>query len=155
MAGSRLAPEASRRELESQYLDTFDEAEWTSEIYEQASEYADAELRQWEGRVGWDPVVMKIVVRGLDDPIELADRQSPGGRPGLALARTVSCGCRTQYLLPVYGLVYAGIRASIGIAKPGTHVRPMRLRVPGERRPPGESVYSFRDGMMVVDVHER
>lgn len=155
MAGSRLAPEASRWELWSQYLDAFDETEWKPEIYEQASQYAAEELGEWGGRVGWDSAVMKIVVRGLDDPIELADRQSPGGRPGLALVRCVTCGCRTQYLLPVLALVYAGIRACIGIAKPGTHVRPMPPLYPGEPRPPAESMYSFRDGKMVVDVHER
>ena len=155
MAGSWLAPEASRRELRSQYLDSFDETEWSAEIYEQASQYADEELREWEGRVGWDPEAKKIVVRGLDDPIELADRQSPGGRTGLALVRSVSCGCRTHYLLAVYALVYAGIRACIGIAKPGTHVRPMPMPEFSEPRPPSESVYSFRDGRMVIDVHER
>jgi hypothetical protein len=155
IAGSRLAPEASRQELRSQYLDTFDETEWTSEIFEQASQYADEEIREWGGRVGWDPTVMKIVVRGLDDPIELANRQFPEGSPGVALVRSVTCGCRTLYMLPVYALVYAGIRACIGISKPGTHVRPMPARDPSEPRPPAESVYSFRDGKMLVDVHER
>jgi hypothetical protein len=155
MAGSRLSPEVSRRELRSEYLDMFDETEWTSEVYEQASQYADEELREWGGRLGWDPTVMKIVVRGLDDPIELANRQFPEGSPGLALVRSVTCGCRTRYMLPVYALVYAGIRACIGIAKPGTHVRPMPPREPSEPRPPGESMYLFRAGKMLVDVHER
>jgi hypothetical protein len=65
IVGSRLAPEASRQELRSGFLDTSHETEWTSEIYEQASQYADEEISEL-GRVGWEPAVMKIVVRGLD-----------------------------------------------------------------------------------------
>jgi hypothetical protein len=155
MAGSRLGPEASQRELRSQYLGTFDETQWTSEIYEQASEYADEELRQWDGHVGWDPTLRKILIRGLDDPIEVADQQSPQGRPGLALVHAVTCGCRTHYLLAVYALVYAGLRVCIGMAHPGTYVRPMPWPEFGDSRPQGESVYSFKDGKMVIDVHER
>ena len=97
---------------------------------------------------------MKIVVRGLDDPIELANRQFPEGSPGLALVRSATCGCRTLYMLPVYALVYAGIRACIGISKPGTHVRPASARSQ-RAAAASQSVYSFREGKMLVDVHER
>jgi hypothetical protein len=155
-AGARFAPAAGWDEFEAFYLDQYDPSEWTTEVYEQAAEYADEELRAWGGRLIWDSAVEKIVVNGPDDEICTMDRFSPQPCPGLDLTQTVTCGCRRLHMLPVLALFHTGLRAAMGIAKPGTHVRPMPPRFPPFRpRPPGESVYSFQDGKIVIDIHER
>jgi hypothetical protein len=155
-AGARFAPAAGWDEFQSFYLDQYDETEWTTGVYEQAAEYADEELRAWGGRLAWLPAVEKIVVNAPGDEICTMDRFSSEPRPGLPLVQQVTCGCRRQHLLPVLALVSAGLRASIGITKLGTHVRSMPPRFPPFRpRPPGESLYSVQDGKIVIDLHER
>lgn len=163
IAGARMSPSASREEFSSQYLDVLDESDCDSGIFEFAAEYADDELREWGGRLQWDPVVLKVLLPSSDDePIMTWDRHSPGPRPGVSTHRTVTCACRTHYLLPVLALVYAGIRVATGQARPGTWVRPLACRLAGlTRRPrePGENIYSFYSfdsgGRLVIDLHER
>ena len=53
IAGSRMSPSASLDAFRSEYLDLFDETEWTGDVYEQASEYADEQLREWGGHLQW------------------------------------------------------------------------------------------------------
>ncbi|HET9896684.1 MAG TPA: hypothetical protein VFQ44_17275 [Streptosporangiaceae bacterium] len=85
------------------------------------------------------------------------DQHSPEPRPGLALYRRVTCGCRTHDMLLVLALVAGGIRVAVGLTRPGTWVRPLTDRPPYLRdrpREPGEHVYSFSpDGMMLFDLH--
>jgi hypothetical protein len=120
----------------------------------------DEQLREWGGRLQWDPAVMKVRLPASDDePIMTWDRHSPGPRPGLAMHRTVTCGCRKKHMLPVLALVYAAIRVAIGVARPGTWVRPVTvpsLELPHRPREPGEDVYSVAsDGRLFIDLHER
>jgi hypothetical protein len=160
IAGSRMSPSASWDEFRSQYLDMLDESDWTDGTYEQAGEYADEQLREWGRRLQWDPAVMKVQLPASDDEqIMTWDRHSPEPRPGLTTHRTVTCGCRTHYMLPVLALVYAGIRVATGLARPGTWVRPVTFRppdLPCQPREPGEDIYSVApDGRFVIDLHER
>lgn len=153
--GSRLAPAQGWDEFRSQLMDTFDQAEWSPEIWEEAAQYADEEIREW-GRLGWDATVMKILPGAGDEPIRVQDRQSPESRAGVALTRLVTCGCRRHHMLPVLALVFAGIRAATGLARPGTHVPPMTVPEPCRPRAPRESIYSVsNDGRIVIDLHER
>ena len=55
MAGSRLAPEASRQELRSFTWTRSMKPSGEREVYEQASQYADEELRKWGGRARMGP----------------------------------------------------------------------------------------------------
>jgi hypothetical protein len=80
--GSRLAPAAGWEEARSRFLDMFDEAEWLPEIWEQAAQYADEEVRV-RGRAGWDATVMKILPGVPAAPIRMLDYQSPEPRTGL------------------------------------------------------------------------
>jgi hypothetical protein len=156
MAGARLSPSASRDEFRSEYIDVLDEGDWADETWE----YADEQLREWGGRLQWDPAVMKVLLPASDDkPIMTWDRHSPEPRPGLAMHRTVTCGCRKKHMLPVLALVYAGIRVATGLARPGIWVRPVTvpsLGLPRRPREPGEDVYSVAsDGRLFIDLHER
>jgi len=160
IVGARMSPSASWEEFRSQYLDVLDESDWDSDTFGVAAEYADEELREWGGRLQWDPVVLKIPLPSSDDePIMTWDRHSPEPSPGVSTHRTVTCACRTHYMLPVLALVYAGIRVATGQAQPGTWVRPLAYRPPDlPRRPrdPGEDIYSFDSiGRVVIDLHER
>ena len=160
IAGARMSPSASWDEFRSEYLDVLDESDWDSDTFELAAEYADDELREWGGRLQWDPVVLKVPLPSSDDePIMTWDRHSPEPRRGVSTHRTVTCACRTHYMLPVLALIYAGIRVATGQARPGTWVRPLACPPPGlPRRPrePGEDIYSFDDGgRLVIDLHER
>jgi hypothetical protein len=87
--GSRLAPAQGWDEFRSQFLDTFDQAQWSPVIWEEAAQYADEEIREW-GRLGWDTTVMKILPGAGDEPIRVQDRQSPRSRAGMALTRLVT-----------------------------------------------------------------
>jgi hypothetical protein len=153
-AGARLSPAASRQEIESWYLDAFDETELSADIYEQASRYADEELPRW-GRVGSDPTVMRIIVGGLNEPVLTANRHSPDPRPGLPLFRAVTCGCRRRYLLQMLALVYADVGADGGVLSLGTHVPLLRPPRFGERDAIGDSAYSFQGGKVVVNLRDR
>jgi hypothetical protein len=160
IAGGRMSPSASWDEFRSQYLDVLDESDWDSDTYKHAGDYADEELREWGGRLQWDPVVLKVPLPSSDDePIMTWDRHSPEPRPGVSTHRTVTCACRTHYMLPVLALVYAGIRVATGQARPGTWVRPLAYRPPDLPRRPresGEDIYSFDSGgRLVIDLHER
>jgi len=160
IAGGRLSPSESWDEFRSEYIDVLDEDDWTDETWEHAGEYAEEQLREWGGRLQWDAAVMKVLLPASDhEQIATWDRSSPEPRPGVSMHRTVTCGCRTHYLLPVLALVYAGIRAATGQARPGIWVRPVRRPLPGlPRRPrePGEDVYSVAsDGRLLIDLHER
>ena len=155
-----MSPSASWDEFRSQYLDMLDESGWTDEPYEQAAEYADEQLRDWGGRLQWNPAVKKIQLPAYDDePIAIWVRHSPEPQPGVETHRTVTCACRTHYMLPVLALVYAGIRVATGLARPGTWVRPVTYRpadLPSRPRKPGEDIYSVApDGRLVIDLHER
>ena len=161
IAGARLSPSASWDEFRSQFIDMLrDENGWTDDAYEHAEEYADEQLREWGGRLQWDPAVIKVELPASgDEPIMTWDRHSPAPRPGVATHRTVTCGCRTHYMLPVFALVYAGIRVATGLTQPGTWVRPLTYRpldLPRRPREPGEGPYSIApDGRLVIDLHER
>lgn len=159
IAGARLSPCASRDEFKSQYLDMLDENDWTDGTYQQAEDYADEELREWGGRMAWAPTVVKVELPSSgDEQIKSWDGQSPELRPGAQTHRTVTCGCRTHYMLPVLALVYAGIRVATGRARPGIWVRPLTFRpldLLRQPREPGEDIYSFADGKLVIDLHER
>jgi hypothetical protein len=160
VAGSRLSPSASRDEFRSEYIDRLDQGDWTDETWEQAGQYADEQICEWGGRLQWDPAVMKVQLPASDDELIMTwDRHSPEPRPGVTTHRTVTCGCRRHYTLPVLALVYAGIRVATGRVRPGTSVRPMKAQLPGlPRRPrePGEDIYSFgSNGKLIIDLHER
>jgi hypothetical protein len=161
IADGRLSPSASWDEFRSEYIDVLgEEDDWTDESWEQASEYADEQLREWGGRLAWEPAVMKVLLPASDDePIMTWDRFSPEPHPGVSMHRTVTCGCRRHYLLPVLALVYGGIRVATGQARPGTWVRPLACPPPGLPRrlqEPGEDIYSFDDGgRLVIDLQER
>jgi hypothetical protein len=160
IAGSRMSPSASLDAFRSEYLDLFDETEWTGDVYEQASEYADEQLREWGGHLQWDPEVLRVQMPASDDEeVMIWDRHSDGPHSSVATHRAVTCGCRRHYMLAVLALVVASVRAATGLARPGTWVRPMSAPsladFPNWRREPGEDVYSFADGRMAIDLHER
>jgi len=160
IAGGRMSPSASWDEFRSEFIDVQNEDDWTDETWEQGGEYADEQLRDWGGRLQWEPTVMKILLpTSEDEPIMTWDRFSPEPRPGVTTHRTVTCGCRKHYMLPVLAVVYAGLRVATGLAQPGTWVRPLTYRPPDlPRRPrePGEDIYSFdSSGRFVIDLHER
>jgi len=67
IAGGRLSPSASWDEFRSEYADVLDESDWTDETWEQAGEYADEQLREWGGRLEWEPAVMKVLLPASDD----------------------------------------------------------------------------------------
>ncbi|HET9896685.1 MAG TPA: hypothetical protein VFQ44_17280 [Streptosporangiaceae bacterium] len=58
---------ASWDEFGSEYLDALGEDEWDAEIYDQVSEYADEQLRDWGGRLQLRPTVRKIVLPSAAD----------------------------------------------------------------------------------------
>jgi hypothetical protein len=161
IAGGRMSPAASLEDFRSEYLDVYDEEEWTDDTFEQAWEYANEQVSEWGGRKQWDPVVLKVVLPdSLDESFLTWDRHSPEPRRGAETHRTVTCGrCRTHYLLPVLALIAAGIRVWIGLARPGTWVRPLTYRpydllLPP--RDPGEDIYSVSaGGHLVMDLRER
>ena len=103
---------------------------------------------------------MKVLLPDSPDgPILTWHRHSPEPHHGISTHRTVTCGCRTNYLLPVLALVAAGIRVEIGLALPGTWVRPVAYRPPDPLLnpiEPGDDVYSVSaDGRLNIDLHER
>ena len=160
MAGGRMSPSASWEEFRSEYTDVLDESDWTDDTWKLAAEYADEELAAWGGRLEWDPAVMKVLLPGsLDESILTWDRHSPEPHPGVSTHRTVTCGCRRHYMLPVLALVAAGIRVELGLAQPGTWVRPVTYRHPDlllKPREPGEDIYSVsEDGRILMDLRER
>jgi hypothetical protein len=160
IAGGRLSPSASWDEFRSEYVDVLDEGDWRDETWEHASEYADEQLLEWGGRLEWQPAVMNVLLPASDDEqIMVRDCSSPDPRAGVSMHRTVTCGCRRHYLLPVLALVIAGIRVATGRARPGTWVRPVKRRplgLPRRPREPGEDVYSLAaDGRLLIDLHER
>jgi hypothetical protein len=131
-AGSRLSPKMAHDEFRGHYLDCFDETELCEEVYEQASEYADEELQVWRGRLETDPSVMKIIVDGYDEPIRVADHDSPDTRRGLPIVHLVTCGCRRHHLLPVLELISLGLRADTGLIKPDAHIHPRPIPALGQ-----------------------
>lgn len=160
IAGARMAPSASWEEFRSAYLDVLDDSNWDSDTFELAAECADDELREWGGRLQWDPVVLKVPLPSSDDgPVMPWDRHSPEPCRGVSAHRAVTCACRTHYMLPVLALVYAGIRVATGRARRGTWVRPLAFPPPGlphRPREAGEDIYSFdAGGRLVIDLHER
>lgn len=126
-AGIRLSPSHGREEFKNQFLDCLDQTEWTPEIYRQADQFATEELEEWGGRLETPPTVMRLIVRAPDDPILVADKQSPHSRAGIPYSRVVTCGCRRCYLLPVLDLITAGLRADLGHIASGIHVTARRL----------------------------
>jgi hypothetical protein len=135
----------------------FDPGDWTDQTLERAGQYADEEVREWGGRLEWEPSVMKVLLpSSANEPITTWRCQDPEPLPGVAWTRGVTCGCRKQYMLPVLALVFAAIRVATGLAGPGTWVRPMRVPLLELPYQPGESVYSINsDGKLVIDLHER
>lgn len=127
-AGSRLSPKGGHHEFRTQFLDCFDETEFSEEIYEQAQEYADEQLREWGGRLETDVTVMKVLLGRVDEPIRIFDRDSPDSRQGLPIVRVVTCGCRRHYLLPVFDLISMGVRADVGLVNPGAYIGPRPTR---------------------------
>jgi hypothetical protein len=160
IAGARFSPSLSQYEFQAQYLDMLDESEWDEDTHQQAAEYADEQLRE-SRRLQWAPAVKKVSLPASDDEaIRTWDRHSAEPQPGVATHRTVTCACRTHYMLPVLALVYAGIRVARGLARPGTWVRPVPCRLadldlPRQAREPGEDIYAVVDGKLVIDLHER
>jgi hypothetical protein len=141
-------------------LDMFDETDWTDDVYEQAGEYADEQLREWGGHLQWDPEVIKVQLpASSDDEITIWDRHFPGPRSSVTTHRIVTCGCRKHYLVPVLALVYASVRVASGLARPGTWVRPMRAPTmadfPGWRGPDDDVYFFAPDGKLVIDLRER
>jgi hypothetical protein len=105
IAGSRMTPSASLDAFRSEYLDPFDEAEWTGDVYEQASGYADEQLREWGGHLQWDPEVLRVQMPASDDEeVMIWDRHSGGPHSSVTTHRTVTCGCRRHYMLAVLAL---------------------------------------------------
>jgi hypothetical protein len=161
IAGGRMSPAASREEFRSEYLDLFDEDGWTDETCEQAWEYVNEQVGEWGGRMQWDPIVLKVVIPdSLDESFSTWGRHTPEPNRGAQLHRTVTCGrCRTHYLLPVLALISAGIRVAIGLARPGSWVRPVTYRPYDPLLPPrepGEDIYSISaDGHLAMDLRER
>ncbi|WP_152569791.1 hypothetical protein [Frankia sp. CeD] len=124
--GFRFSPEQSRVEAEAIYLDCVVDEHPTSEDYAGAAEYAQEFL---EGRknLTFNPRVASIY---LDLPGDRVIVREIFNRPhGIPITESVSCSCRTQYLLDAYELIRLAVRWNLGaeIRKTPILVPPMPM----------------------------
>ena len=127
-AGHREPPQVARINAAAHYLDAVDECRCQAEVqacYDAASEVLSSDVR---------PVARPAVMR-ID--AEASDAGFFHFTPGFSMVlghefavSEVSCGCRRQFYLDVYGLAKAALANATSVEPTPTHVPPLLPDLP-------------------------
>ncbi|WP_433436303.1 hypothetical protein [Nonomuraea sp. CA-141351] len=114
-AGNRLTKRQSRQEIEAPYLTAYDEPDWDEEFLNAVRQAGLEDLPE-NVRLETEDRAAKLVVTGLDDPIQIF--QPPDWRPTSLLDRSwVTCGCHRNFRLNILGLQVVAVRRALGVGR--------------------------------------
>lgn len=146
-AGSRLSPQASRREVGSWHLDLVDSEDLDPHVYQQAEEHVD-EFLAGQQRYETPASVVKVTSYGPGGDFQVgpwhgATHALQFFSNGLPLLQPASCNCRRAYHVQMLALVYAGVCVAAGSLQADFHVKAMPIARGGQAADTTGFAYSF------------